>query len=647
MEADIREIQNSIVGESDKKKKSDLLNWLSFKISDIDSSRALEVSREALRLSQEIDYKHGIGNSFLQIGHVYSELSKYDEGRNYLLDSLEIFKETGDKESQIKALTLIGANNFEDKRYEAALRYYMEGLEIARNIKHKSMQGDILNNIGQTYMDLNNKEIALEYYLKSLEALDREEDKSPKIDVLINLGRLYMSLKNYNKALDYLEEALYIGEKAPVSEKLHIVYLVMTEYFESQGEFKKALYYYKKYHFSEKEAQTEDLQNKINIISMEFKIEKAQKEAEIYRLKNVELKEKSKELKEINKRLIGEIEERKKAQDESEFFSIHDPLTAMYNRTYFERESRILSAVGFKSLGVIFCDIDSLKLVNDTFGHSVGDELIVLISQILKTCVKDEDKIIRMGGDEFIILLPSISQEKIEEICESINKVISDTHLKNINLPVSASIGAAIGDGVDVCIEELVRQADDNMYKQKIFKREVANEQIIESIINNFKNKDYTLYIHGMRVAEMATTLGKVLGFNDSRIQDLSMASIYHDIGKVRKKDSACECRRHSELGYRIAKTSSYLKNCADWILQHHEYWNGTGYPFNLKGEEIAIEAQIIGISDFYDRVINNIGLAKEDAIEEIKRQSGIRFNPSLVSNFVCVVKAGEIKESF
>lgn len=142
-------------------------------------------------------------------------------------------------------------------------------------------------------------------------------------------------------------------------------------------------------------------------------------------------------------------------------------------------------------------------------------------------------------------------------------------------------------------------------------------------------------------------TSGKVLGFNDAKIHDLNIASIYHDIGKVRTKDLTCECRRHSELDYRIAKTSNYLKSYADWILQHHEYWNGTGYPFKLNGEEISIEAQIIGISDYYDRVVNDAGLAKEDAIEAIKRQSGIRFNPSLVSNLICVINQQRMKESF
>lgn len=76
--------------------------------------------------------------------------------------------------------------------------------------------------------------------------------------------------------------------------------------------------------------------------------------------------------------------------------------------------------------------------------------------------------------------------------------------MKDISLPVSASIGAAVGNGEDICTDELVRQADDNMYKQKICKKGVTNEQIIESIINNFKNKDYIIYTHGMRVAEMA-----------------------------------------------------------------------------------------------------------------------------------------------
>jgi diguanylate cyclase (GGDEF)-like protein len=119
------------------------------------------------------------------------------------------------------------------------------------------------------------------------------------------------------------------------------------------------------------------------------------------------------------------ITEIKKTEEKLKYLSLHDPLTGLYNRAYFEEEMHRLDNNRFESVGLIMCDIDGLKLINNTLGHEKGDELLASASQIIRRSFRENDVVARVGGDEFAVLLPNTPRSKVEEMCARIKNSVA------------------------------------------------------------------------------------------------------------------------------------------------------------------------------------------------------------------------------
>ena len=166
--------------------------------------------------------------------------------------------------------------------------------------------------------------------------------------------------------------------------------------------------------------------------------------------------------------IFSDITERKKIEEQLRHLSFHDMLTGLYNRTYLTQEMIRLSAGRLNPIGVISCDIDGLKLVNDTLGHNAGDALITTVSQIILGCFRENDVVARVGGDEFLVLLPSSNCEVVQEACQRIRGKIAEYNLREAKAPISISAGWSSGNPASYTdIEELIKTADSRMYKEK------------------------------------------------------------------------------------------------------------------------------------------------------------------------------------
>jgi diguanylate cyclase (GGDEF)-like protein/PAS domain S-box-containing protein len=352
--------------------------------------------------------------------------------------------------------------------------------------------------------------------------------------------------------------------------------------------------------------------------------------------------------------MITDITERKKAEEQLKYVSLRDPLTGLYNRAYFEEGMRNLESYRFAQVGIIICDVDGLKLINDTMGHNAGDSILIAAADIIKESFRVGDVVARVGGDEFAVLLLNTERDVIETACHRVRYAISDYNSSHLELPLSLSIGFAVSAGKSISMNYLYKEADYNMYKEKQYCSQSARIAIVEALKKALETKDFMTQGHMSRLRALIATFVSAIDIPKHIKKDLLLFAQFHDIGKVGIPDSILfkpaalsheeyiEIKRHCEIGYRIAKSSKDLAPIADLILKHHEWWNGKGYPMGLKEEEIPLGCRILAIADAYESITSvrpyRKPMSHRVAIEELKKCAGTQFNPELVDKFVQVI---------
>lgn len=148
-----------------------------------------------------------------------------------------------------------------------------------------------------------------------------------------------------------------------------------------------------------------------------------------------------------------------------------DPVTGVYNRRYFEDEIRNMQ----NSAGVAMIDLDDFKLYNDIYGHDMGDQVLCIIADVIKDCIHKTDKLIRYGGDEFLLILSDMVRGTLRGKLLQIQEAIENATIPNCSrLKLTASIGGVISE--DGQIDEAIAKADQLMYKAKDHKAQVITE---------------------------------------------------------------------------------------------------------------------------------------------------------------------------
>ena len=342
-------------------------------------------------------------------------------------------------------------------------------------------------------------------------------------------------------------------------------------------------------------------------------------------------------------------------QKELDYKRFHDNLTDLYNREFFEEELKRLDTKRQLPLSIIMADLNGLKIINDSYGHEKGDELLIKTAEILKESLRDEDILARQGGDEFAILLPKTSSNELGKIIKRIQDKISIENQKE-DLPISIALGSSTKERPAQNINDIFKEADDNMYQNKLLESRSSKNNIVQGLLNTLSAKSDETKEHAIRMTSLAFNFGSELGLSNSELNKLSLLATMHDIGKtsisedILNKPGSLDDReweiikKHSEQGYKIASATSEFSMIAEDILAHHERWDGNGYPRNLSGKDIPELARIISIIDAYDVMTNkrayNQPMTKAEALKEIEGCAGSQFDPDFASKFVKMMTA-------
>jgi diguanylate cyclase (GGDEF)-like protein/PAS domain S-box-containing protein/putative nucleotidyltransferase with HDIG domain len=348
-----------------------------------------------------------------------------------------------------------------------------------------------------------------------------------------------------------------------------------------------------------------------------------------------------------------DITEKKQRQLEIEYLSYRDQLTGLYNRRFFEEELKRLDTPRNLPLSIAMVDVNGLKLANDAFGHESGDEMLIKIAEVMKRLCRADDIISRIGGDEFIVLLPKTDASETKKIAERISEGVKNETTAAI--PLSVSCGFSVKVSTDKDISAVIKKAEERMYVEKLRESPKLKLKTIQIIMRELHRSINGERDHSQNVGDICERLAIEIGFNKQDARYMRYAGYMHDIGKVgidskifEKEGKLTEeewlaIKRHSETGYRIMSSVNQYASMADYILSHHEKWDGSGYPAGMKKDSIPIESRIISIADAYHAMTQNRSyrnaMTSEEALEEIQNCKGSHFDPYIADVFIEMIK--------
>ena len=349
--------------------------------------------------------------------------------------------------------------------------------------------------------------------------------------------------------------------------------------------------------------------------------------------------------------------------------ALTDPLTGLGNHRHFHErlERELIKAEGNRcSFSLCLVDVDDFKRVNDLFGHPAGD----LVLSRLATSLRQNGEAFRLGGDEFALLLPEYNENEAIETASAIIERIAGLPLDQVG-SVTVSAGVATFPRQAPDRGELIRLADSALYWAKengknrvhVYRPDVvelaelrrlaagpdraARFRAAASLAKAVDLRDTYTGSHSARVAELAARVAARLGLDQEQVEFSRLAGSLHDLGKLAIPEEILRkpgpltgperlvLERHPQIGFRMLDSLG-IAPVAEWILHHHERWDGTGYPDRLPGPEIPLGARIIFVVDAYDAMTSDRvyrgRLRQADALAELERCAGTQFDPQVVA---------------
>lgn len=347
--------------------------------------------------------------------------------------------------------------------------------------------------------------------------------------------------------------------------------------------------------------------------------------------------------------LVDDITEKKQRELAITHVSKHDFLTGLPNRRYGDEQLHHLDTPANYPLLVSIIDMDGLKLVNDAYGHHMGDLAIQMVAQALKQHCRPQDFVARIGGDEFLMLCPNTTLDEYAQTQESIKTYLRQD--QQYEFPISLSFGSDIKVSLEESMDKLLIKAENDMYAHKVLHGQSSRNEAIMILFNSLIEKYEDERHHSQNVSSYCRAVGEHLLLSGDELKELKIAGMMHDIGKITIPDSILHkpdiltsqewdiMKRHTVNGYQILKSADKYSRLAEYALTHHERWDGKGYPNHLKGEEIPLYSRIIAVCDAYEAMTSNrvykTALSQEQAISELQRCALAQFDPLIVDIFV------------
>ncbi|HEX9896618.1 MAG TPA: diguanylate cyclase [Dehalococcoidales bacterium] len=381
----------------------------------------------------------------------------------------------------------------------------------------------------------------------------------------------------------------------------------------------------------------------------------------------------------------GIVIENAQLYDQAKTWAITDGLTKLWNHRYLHErlDEEIARGTRFgAAFSIIMIDIDFFKTYNDTYGHLAGDEVLASIGKCIQSSIRTIDMAFRYGGEEFAVILPETVLEGAYVVAERVREKI-EQRFRSGRVSITASLGIASWPTDGVTKEQILTSADQALYAAKETGRnrtcapsdvkkqglvtigsESATQRIAISMIfalaATVDAKDHYTYGHSRKVSQYAVAMAEALNLSQEKITVVRNAGLLHDIGKIGIPDAILnkegtldeqewrQIKTHPELGVEILRYVVELSNALPIILNHHEHYDGSGYPSGISGKQIPLEARLIAVADAYDAMTSlrpyHSQRSPQDAIIELRRCTGTNFDPELVDLFCKIIQPMVLK---
>ncbi len=378
-----------------------------------------------------------------------------------------------------------------------------------------------------------------------------------------------------------------------------------------------------------------------------------------------------------NDRLVGELQHRitelEHARARLAHLAERDGLTGLLN--YRTIHHKLTEALSLRDrVAICLMDMDSFKLLNDTYGHPVGDEILKHVASLLHQVCANSVLVGRCGGDEFLMVYPDGTGEDACRIADQIRTALHDHPFVNPEgtaLPIKLCFGVADSITTGRSSVSLLAAADGALYESKhhggdrvtLHMVEYDNEAqpshnaytVLDGLVTAVDHKDKYTRAHSEHMTEFALQLARTMGMSDGTLEIVRIAGLLHDVGKIGVPDSVLRkpgkltneeyevMKTHVTLSAAIIHGLPHLSDILDAVAHHHERWDGKGYPFGKQGDQIPLLGRIMAVADAFSAMTLDrpyrAGLPVDVALEEILKGAGSQFDPQLAKLFVEAIR--------
>jgi diguanylate cyclase (GGDEF)-like protein/PAS domain S-box-containing protein len=359
--------------------------------------------------------------------------------------------------------------------------------------------------------------------------------------------------------------------------------------------------------------------------------------------------------------IIFDVTAREEAVKQIRYLAYHDYITGLYNKRFFDEEFfRLYNGdADTYPLAILMGDVNGLKLFNDSFGHLEGDKALKDIANRIKEIIDEGDVLARVGGDEFAIIVTQRKEEAdVRRYLDQIEQHVNFNE-KNRKKSLTISFGYGIQRSREDTPDDLMREAEAFMFNRKYYNSRSTRSNTVNVIMDTLFAKSEREKNHSERVGFICEAIAAGMQLDKRSIDKIRVAGLLHDIGKIGIDGSILNkigkldkkewetMKLHPAKGAGILDNTTEFREIADFVLYHHERYDGKGYPNGLKGEEIPLAARIIAVADAFDAMTNDRSyrtkMSCEAVIAELKKCAGSHFDPEIVAVFVEKVLSDEV----